>query len=92
MVFAALLVIIAFSLAGFLGQFFGPVPGLSGTGVLSGVIVLLAAPVALGAFREARRLGRLLQDPARLMELEGDTMEKGGLNWSALVPWFGRRD
>ena len=43
-------------------------------------------------FREARRLGKLLQDPERIMRSDQDPDLVSGVHWSVLNPFSGWRD
>lgn len=64
----------------------------SAGGIASGVALLSALWVAGHLFREARRLGKLLKDPERIMRSERDPDLVGGIQWSGLLPFSGWRD
>jgi hypothetical protein len=62
------------------------------SGFISGIIAVSATWVAWQLFKEARRLGKLLRDPERIMQSERGSDLVEGLHWSSLIPFSGRRD
>lgn len=60
---------------------------LSLNGIVSAVITVSAVWVSGHLFREARRLGKLLKDPALIMRLERDPDLVTELQWSTLLPF-----
>lgn len=62
---------------------------LTSGGIVSGLVGLIAARVALHLLLEALRLGRLMRDSDRIMRLDDSSSLVSGVRWSALIP-FGR--
>lgn len=61
-------------------------------GIACGGISVISIWVAFHFFRETMRLGRLLRDPALITRLEEEKGLDGGVRWSGLIPFSGRRD
>lgn len=74
--------------------FFGIAAGsiISLSGLVSGVVAVCATSVTWQLFTEARRLGKILRDPARIMRSERSSDLVDGLHWSSLIPFSGWRD
>ena len=64
---------------------------LTSAGIVSGLVGLAGARVALHLLLEALRLGRLMKDSDRIMRLDDSSSLVSGVRWSALNPFSGRR-
>jgi hypothetical protein len=62
---------------------------LTSGGIVSGLVGLVAARVALHLLLEGFRLGRLMKDSDQIMRLDDSSSLASGVRWSALIP-FGR--
>jgi len=90
-IFVVLLPVAGFGIVGVLQSVDVAGTPFTAGGVVSALVGLAAAWVAVHVFREILRLNRLLANPKLIMGLGKDLDEVTGLQWSGLLPFSGRR-
>jgi len=89
--FATLVPVALLSLVALLfGIVAGPIVSLNV--LVSGIIAVSSIWIAAHLWGEARRLGKLLDDPESIMQAERGSDLADGLDWSGLIPFSGPRN
>jgi multidrug transporter EmrE-like cation transporter len=61
-------------------------------GIVCGLGCVVSVWIAFHFFRESLRLGKLLRDPELITRLNEEAGLDGGVRWSGLIPFSGRRN